>query len=111
MDDRTIQKNIVKMETELRDLKTIQGAIKKASGFVGTYTHHDSTQQGQLNQILEITYADTNDKTLSSVYGSGFSVLLQPIGNKQHIFFVVLANNSTIAVQSNRPITSITRIT
>lgn len=111
MDDRYLQQNVAKMEKELKDLKTIQGAIKKASGFTGTYTHHDSTQQGQLNQIVEITYGDDNANTLSYVSGNRFAVMLQPNGNKQRVFFVMLNNNSTIVVQSNRPITSITRIT
>lgn len=111
MDDSYIQKNIMKMETELRDLKTIQGAIKKAPGFAGTYTHHDSTQQGKLNQIIEVTYADNNGPILSSVYGNPFAVMLQPIGNKQKIYFTMIYDNSSIVVNSNKEILSIVRIT
>lgn len=105
-----IQDNIIELERELLDLKTIQGVIKSAQGYSISYQHNDSSQAGQLNQVLQLNFADGSGDILCYCAGSSFAVPLKPVGNSQKVYFYMLFDGQMITFYSNREILSVVRL-
>lgn len=106
----TIQKEIIELEKELVNIKTVQGSIKTVFGYSAGYANPDSTPLGQLDQVLELTYADGDGLILCIPNGASTVCPLPPVGNKQRFYFRILYYNEPIIFTSNREILSIEKV-
>ena len=104
--EQELQLELKKLEQELLDLKTIQGAVKSADGFAYTYTNSGS---GLQYQTLRVHFKSGSGPILcycSSKYG----VPLKITGNHQDFSFRFLWQGGT-SFFSNVPIESVENIT
>lgn len=109
MDYKDIQQNIEQLERELFQLKTIQGAIKSATGYTYTYTHNVSEPQEQVDVVLEVTYSSGDGEILSAIYNN-FVVPLKIENNKQKAYFRILNSGAKVVISSSRPVVSVVMV-
>lgn len=100
-----MQEEIIKLENELHDLKTIQGAIKTARA----YTYSGTFGQAGARITLEITYANGDIPIILSWSDSAYITPLKISGNKQKIFMSIYGGQK-ITFSATREIKSVVRL-
>lgn len=107
MNTNEIQQLILKLEKELLDIKTIQGAIKSAGGYTKDYVWSSTLQ----NQTLRVNFAPADSPILCYVFGGSFAVPLKISNNTQSFFFRLAFSGESATFFSNREILSVENIT
>ena len=100
-----LQNQILVLEKELHDLKTIQGAVRSARA----YSYAGTFGESGARIILQITYADGDTPIILSWEGSDLITPLRISGNKQKIFLAIYGGQ-VLNFYSTREIKSIARL-
>ena len=108
---KDLQDEIIALENELKDLKTIQEVLPNMTAYTKSYTHTGTGQSGQVNQIIEVEYADGTGPIFSGCTNQDYGGVLEISSNKQRFFFRILFTNTKLTFYSNREIVAVRNIT
>lgn len=107
MDVKNLQDEIVALENELMELKTIQGVLPNMNAFTENYIH---TNPSATNQIIEVEFADGDGLIFSGCTNQNYAAALDIVNNKQRFYFRLMFNGTKLTFYANRPILSVKNV-